>query len=81
MTEYTHDVENDSGKTIGCVYVSLGKTTWEREIGFMPIRGKAFSVRSSTELMNKLKTMGISIDDRKEAYDFIATTLKYLNDK
>jgi len=41
----------------------------------MPKDGKTISVRSNTELINKLKTFDIPYDELKKIIDFVSVTL------
>ncbi len=63
----------------GCICVSVGKEQFTRDLIIMPKDGKTISVRSCTELINKLKTFGISYDELKKIIDFVSITLIELN--
>jgi hypothetical protein len=83
------DVKSGEGKILGAVCVSIGKRPGSRDILFMmrddvDLRGKqihkgrAFSVRSVTEMLNILANWSVSYDERKRVHDFVTERLRLL---
>ena len=66
----------------GAVCVSLSKNVGRKDrkidLIFMPEEIGAFSVRSTTELMNILAHWKVSFDERKRVFDFVAGRLRVL---
>jgi hypothetical protein len=66
----------------GAVCVSLSKNVGRKDrkidLIFMPEEKGAFSVRSTTELMNILATWKVSFEERKQVFDFVAERLRML---
>lgn len=73
------DIKNSKGNHIGCVCVVAGKDYRKKDIIIMPRDKPAKSVRSTTELVNKLHDFGISYEERKKAMDFASLRLKLLD--
>jgi len=83
------DAKDVNGKILGAVCVSVGKKAGSRDILFMmrddvDLRGKqihkgrAFSVRSVTEMLNILANWNVSYDERKRIHDFVTERLRAL---
>ena len=72
------DIKDKEGKTLGAVCVLKGKDLDKNDILFMPSNDNAFSVRSVTELVNKLSKKNISFEERKKVLDFTSERLSYL---
>ena len=66
----------------GAVCVALSKNVGRKDrkidLIFMPEEIGAFSVRSTTELMNILATWKVSFEERKQVFDFVAKRLRML---
>ena len=75
------DIKDKEGKTLGAVCVLKGKDLNKNDILFMPSNDNAFSVRSVTELVNKLSKKNISYEDRKKVLDFTSERLSYLENR
>lgn len=74
------DIKNSKGKPIGCVCVVSSKDYRKKDIIIMPRDKPAKSVRSTTELINKLHNFDVSYEERKKAMDFTSFRLKTLDD-
>jgi hypothetical protein len=83
------DVKNGEGKMLGAVCVSIGKKLGSRDVLFMlrddvDLRGKnlhkgrAFSVRSVTEMLNILSNWNVTYDERKRVHNFVTERLRIL---
>ena len=74
-----HYVRDNKTQT-GAVCVALSKNVGRRErkvdLIFMPEEKGAFSVRSTTELMNILAHWKVSFEERKRVFDFVAERLR-----
>lgn len=75
------DIKDKEGKTLGAVCVLKGKDLHKNDILFMPSNDNAFSVRSVTELVNKLSKKNISYEERKKVLDFTSERLSYLENR
>ena len=66
----------------GAVCVALSKNVGRKDrkidLIFMPEEIGAFSVRSTTELMNILANWKVSFEERKQVFDFVAERLRML---
>jgi hypothetical protein len=66
----------------GAVCVALSKNVGRKDrkvdLIFMPEEKGAFSVRSTTELMNILANWKVSFEERKRVFDFVAERLRML---
>lgn len=71
------DIKDQEGKIIGAVCVLKGKHLGN-DILFISKDDNAFSVRSITELINKLSRENISYEEKKRILDFISERLLYL---
>lgn len=72
------DFEDKKGGKF-CVCVSPRKDADTKDIIIMRETEKANSVRSTTELANKLMDMGISLETRRDAMDFVSSRLRALD--
>ncbi|MGD0158673.1 MAG: hypothetical protein ABSB89_00070 [Candidatus Bathyarchaeia archaeon] len=74
---------------LGAVCVSIGKKLGSRDILFMLQdevdlrgktihKGKAFSVRSVTEMLNILANWNVSYEERKRVHNFVTERLRIL---
>jgi hypothetical protein len=63
-----------------CVALSknVGRKDRKVDLIFMPEEQGAFSVRSTTELMNILANWKVSFEERKRVFDFVAERLRML---
>ena len=72
----------DNKALTGAVCVALSKNVGRKDrkidLIFMPEEIGAFSVRSTTELMNILATWKVSFEERKQVFDFVAKRLRML---
>lgn len=75
------DIKDKEGKTLGAVCVLKGKDLYKNDILFMPSNDNAFSVRSVTELVNKLSKKNISYEERKNVLHFTSERLSYLENR
>ena len=75
------DIKDKEGQTLGAVCVLKGKDLEKNDILFMPTNDNAFSVRSVTELVNKLSRKNISYEERKKVLDFTSERLSYLENR
>ncbi len=66
---------------LGAVCVLKGKDLDKNDILFMPSNDNAFSVRSVTELVNKLSKNNIPYEERKKVLDFTSERLSYLENR
>lgn len=73
------DIKNNKGKPVGCVCVVAGKDYRKKDIIIMPRDKPARSVRSTTELINKLHDFGVTYEEKKRAMDFTSYRLKLLD--
>ena len=72
------DIYSKEGKRLGCVCIATSKDFGKRDIILMPEDKPTTSVRSTTELMNKLQTLNVPFEKRKELVDFTAERLRDL---
>jgi hypothetical protein len=77
------DVKNSDGKLLGAVCVSVGKKPGSRDILLMMRddvdvgpKGKAFSARSVTEMLNILSNWKVPFEERKRVHDFVTERLR-----
>jgi hypothetical protein len=72
--------ERDNKRQTGAVCVALSKNVGRKDrkvdLIFMPEEEGAFSVRSTTELMNILAHWKVSFEERKRVFDFVAERLR-----
>ncbi|MGZ4862200.1 MAG: hypothetical protein ACXV2E_05405 [Halobacteriota archaeon] len=72
----------DNKTLAGAVCVALSKNVGRKDrkvdLIFMPEEKGAFSVRSTTELMNILAEWKVSFEERKRVFDFVADRLRML---
>ena len=72
--------ERDNKRLTGAVCVALSKNVGRKDrkvdLIFMPEEEGAFSVRSTTELMNILAHWKVSFEERKRVFDFVAGRLR-----
>ena len=72
--------ERDNKGLTGAVCVALSKNVGRKDrkvdLIFMPEEEGAFSVRSTTELMNILAHWKVSFEERKRVFDFVAERLR-----
>jgi hypothetical protein len=78
-------VKNSEGKIIAAVCVSIGKKSGSRDILLMMRddadvgpKGKTFSARSVTEMLNILSNWNVPFDERKRVHDFVTERLRLL---
>ncbi len=74
---------SDNKTLNGAVCVALSKHIGRKErkvdLIFMPEGKGAWSVRSTTELMNVLAHWEVSFEERKRVFDFVAERLRVLS--
>lgn len=82
------DVSNGSGKVLCAVCVSVGKKPSSRDILLMMRddadvgpKGKTFSARSVTEMLNILSNWKVPFDERKRVHDFVTERLRLMEQK
>ena len=82
------NVKNIDGKVLCAVCVSVGKKPGSRDILLMMRddaefgpRGKTFSARSVTEMLNILSNWKVPFDERKRVHDFVTERLKVMEQK
>ena len=76
--ESCFDVKNKDGQVFGAVCVATGKDLGKKDIILMEKENNAYSVRSITELMNKLAKKNVSFEERKKILDFASKRLRSL---
>jgi len=82
------NVKNGEGKVLCAVCVSAGKKPGSRDIllmmrddaDFGP-KGKTFSARSVTEMLNILSNWKVPFDERKRVHDFVTERLRLMEQK
>ena len=82
------NVKLDNGKVLCAVCVSVGKKPGSRDILLMMRddaesgpKGKTFSARSVTEMLNILSNWKIPFDERKRVHDFVTERLRLMEQK
>lgn len=76
--KHCEDIKNEDGKVDGCVCVGPSKDLGKKDIVYMPNDKETFSVRSTTELMNKLRERHIPYEERKSVFNFVSDRLRAL---
>lgn len=72
------DLKDKDGNILGAVCVATGKDLGKKDIILMPKDGDTRSVRSTTELINKLADINVPFEERKRVVDFTADRLRAL---
>ena len=72
------DVKNEEGEVIGAVCIATGKDFGKKDIIYMQKQNNAYSVRSVTELLNKVAKNGVPFEERKSILDFASERLRAL---
>ena len=75
---YVRDNKTLSGAVCVALSKKVGRTDRKVDLIFMPEQEGAFSVRSTTELMNILESWKVSFEERKRVFDFVAERLRML---
>ena len=75
---YVRDNKTETGAVCVALSKNVGRKERKVDIIFMPEEKGAFSVRSTTELMNILANWKVSFDERKRVFDFVAQRLRVL---
>jgi len=82
------DVKNSDNKTLGAVCVSVGKRPGSRDILIMMRddvavgpKGRTFSARSVTEMLNILSNWKVPFEERKRVHDFVTERLRVMEQK
>jgi hypothetical protein len=82
---YVRDKMGAPTTLTGAVCVALSKNVGRKDrkvdLIFMPEEKGAFSVRSTTELMNILANWKVSFEERKRVFEFVAERLRMLADE
>jgi hypothetical protein len=72
---YVRDNKTQTGAVCVALSKNIGRKERKVDLIFMPEEEGAFSVRSTTELMNILTHWKVSFDERKRVFDFVAGRL------
>jgi len=75
---YVRDNKTQMGAVCVALSKNIGKKERKVDIIFMPEEIGAWSVRSTTELMNVLAQWKVSFEERKRVFDFVAERLRVL---
>lgn len=75
---YVRDNKTQTGAVCVALSKNIGRKERKVDLIFMPEEEGAFSVRSTTELMNILTHWKVSFDERKRVFDFVAGRLRVL---
>jgi len=75
---YVRDNKTLSGAVCVALSKNVGRKDRKVDLIFMPEEQGAFSVRSTTELMNILANWKVSFEERKRVFDFVAQRLRML---
>ncbi len=75
---YVRDNKTQTGAVCVALSKNIGRKERKVDIIFMPEEEGAWSVRSTTELMNVLAHWQVSFDERKRVFDFVAERLRLL---
>jgi hypothetical protein len=75
---YVRDNKTQTGAVCVALSKNIGRKELKVDLIFMPEEEGAFSVRSTTELMNILAHWKVSFDERKRVFDFVAERLRVL---
>jgi hypothetical protein len=75
---YVRDNKTQTGAVCVALSKNIGRKERKVDLIFMPEEEGAFSVRSTTELMNILAHWKVSFDERKQVFDFVAGRLRVL---
>ncbi len=75
-----YQIHDDKGISLGSACVVTSKDFGHRDIIYLPKLNteKAFSVRSSTEMINKLKEMNVPHEEIEKVMDFTDERLRSL---
>lgn len=72
---YVRDNKDQKGAVCVALSKNVGRKERKIDLIFMPEEKGAFSVRSTTELMNILANWKVSFEERKRVFDFVAERL------
>ena len=75
---YMRDNKTQTGAVCVALSKNIGRKERKVDLIFMPEEEGAFSVRSTTELINILAHWKVSFDERKRVFDFVAGRLRVL---
>ncbi|MGZ8884737.1 MAG: hypothetical protein ACXW0U_07500 [Halobacteriota archaeon] len=75
---YVRDNKSQTGAVCVARNKNIGRKERKVDIVFMPEEIGAWSVRSLTELMNILAQWKVSLEERKQIFDFVAERLHVL---
>ena len=75
---YVRDNKTQTGAVCVALSKNVGRKERKVDIIFMPEEVGAWSVRSTTELMNVLAQWQVSFEERKRVFDFVAERLRVL---
>jgi len=77
---YVRDNKELTGAVCIALSKNIGRKDRKLDLIFMPQEAEtgAFSVRSTTELMNILAHWKVSFEERKRVFDFVAERLRVL---
>ena len=75
---YVHDNKTQTGAVCVALSKNVGRKERKIDLIFMLEEKGAFSVRSTTELMNILANWKVSFEERKRVFDFVAERLRVL---
>lgn len=75
---YVRDNKSQTGAVCVALNKNIGRKERKVDIVFVPEEVGAWSVRSLTELMNILAQWKVSLEERKQIFDFVAERLRVL---
>ena len=76
---YVRDNKSQTGAVCVAPNKNIGRKERKVDIVFMLEEKGAWSVRSVTELMNVLAEWKVSLEERKQIFDFVAERLRVLS--
>jgi len=75
---YVYNNKTQTGAVCIALSKNIGRKERKVDLIFMPEEKGAFSVRSTTELMNILANWKVSFEERKRVFNFVAERLRVL---
>ena len=75
---YVYNNKTQTGAVCVALSKNIGRKERKVDLIFMPEEKGAFSVRSTTELMNILANWKVSFEERKRVFNFVAERLRVL---
>ena len=75
---YVYNNKTQTGAVCVALSKNIGRKERKVDLIFMPEEKGAFSVRSTTELMNILANWKVLFEERKRVFNFVAERLRVL---